>query len=277
MSSPLKQLLVHFDDSPAALKRLDVARRLAAAQGGLVTALYAVTPTLMDVPFAAEAGAAAVAALRDIDCQRQQRARAGFELALDESPGVRAHWAEATAYPVAAALAAQAFYADLLVLGQPDPKLPDTRGLVESVLNASGKPALVVPHAETPQAVGETIAIAWKPAREAARALAAAVPLLQRAREVHVMSWGPQEDDGVRGSHLNLDGYLHERGIQPQWHREPAEPDFIGELLLSRAFDLGADLLVMGCYGHSRAREWVLGGASRTVLRSMTIPVLMAH
>ena len=51
----------------------------------------------------------------------------------------------------------------------------------------------------------------------------------------------------------------------------------MGDLLLSRAFDLDADLLVMGCYGHSRAREWVLGGTSRTVLQSMTLPVLMAH
>ena len=91
------------------------------------------------------------------------------------------------------------------------------------------------------------------------------------------MAWGEEEDDGVRGSRLNLDTYLHQRGIQPHWHREQSEPDFIGEAMLSRAFDLGSDLLVMGCYGHSRAREWVLGGASRTVLRSMTIPVFMAH
>jgi nucleotide-binding universal stress UspA family protein len=62
------------------------------------------------------------------------------------------------------------------------------------------------------------------------------------------------------------------------WHRESgAEPEIVGELMLSRAFDLGCDLFVMGCYGHSRAREWVLGGASRTVLQSMTVPVLLAH
>ena len=60
-------------------------------------------------------------------------------------------------------------------------------------------------------------------------------------------------------------------------HREVAPAREVGELLLSKAADLGADLLVMGCYGHGRAREWVLGGASRTVLQSMTVPVLMAH
>jgi nucleotide-binding universal stress UspA family protein len=60
-------------------------------------------------------------------------------------------------------------------------------------------------------------------------------------------------------------------------HLEPGEPEGLGEILLSRLSDLGADLLVMGCYGHSRAREWTLGGASRTILASMTVPVLMAH
>jgi len=124
--------------------------------------------------------------------------------------------------------------------------------------------------------VGETVVIAWKPTREAARAVSAAVPLLQRARRVHVLSWN-QEEDGIGGGRLDLDGYLKLRGIEPAWHREDREPDFLGELLLTRAFDLNADLLVMGCYGHSRAREWVLGGTSRTVLQSMTLPVLMAH
>ena len=128
-----------------------------------------------------------------------------------------------------------------------------------------------------PAAVGQTVVIAWKPTREAARAVSAAVPLLQRARRVHVMAWGEDEEQ-VTGARLDLDGYLKLRGVEPVWHREGGEePADLGDLLLSRAFDLEADLLVMGCYGHSRAREWVLGGTSRTVLRSMTLPVLMAH
>jgi nucleotide-binding universal stress UspA family protein len=276
MSSSLKQLLVHFDDSPAARERLALARRLATAQGGQVTALYAVTPSWLETPFAAEAGAAAIAALQDIDAQRLQQARAGFELAMDEAPGVRAHWAEALSFPVAAALSTQAYYADLVVMGQPVASA-EMAALVQTVLVTSGKPALIVPPA-APATLGEKIAIAWKPTREAARAVAAAMPLLQHAREVHLMTWGQEEDDSVRGARLNLDGYLQQRGIRFQWHHDGgAEPAAIGECLLSRAFDLGSDLLVMGCYGHSRAREWVMGGASRTVLHSMTLPVLMAH
>ena len=88
------------------------------------------------------------------------------------------------------------------------------------------------------------------------------------------MSWSREAE---RSFPLNLDGYLRLHGVAAQWHHRGEEPAELGELLLSQAFDLGADLLVMGCYGHGRAREWMLGGVSRTVLRSMTLPVLMAH
>jgi hypothetical protein len=116
-----------------------------------------------------------------------------------------------------------------------------------------------------PATIGENIAIAWKPTREAARAVSAAVPLLQRAKRVHVMSWGRGDEEEPVVNGLDLDGFLKLRDIEPLWHREGEdEPEFLGELLLSRAFDLNADLLVMGCYSHSRAREWVLGTASAT-------------
>jgi nucleotide-binding universal stress UspA family protein len=192
---------------------------------------------------------------------------------------VHAAWAEVQDYPIVPAFSRQALYADMLVLGQHDPSAPSPGVPVdfpESVIAASGKPAIVLPYAGLPPSVGETVVIAWKTTREAARAVGAAVPMLQRARVVHVLSW-TDEQEPVGGARLDLDGYLKLRGIEPIWHRESREPESIGELLLTRAFDLEADLLVMGCYGHTRAREWVLGGASRTVLRSMTLPVLMAH
>jgi nucleotide-binding universal stress UspA family protein len=182
-------------------------------------------------------------------------------------------------YPVTAAFSRQALYADMLVLGQHDPSAPSPGvpgDFPETVIAASGKPAIILPYTGAPPAVGETVVVAWKPTREAARAVSAAVPILQRARRVHVLSW-TDEEESVGGARLNLDGYLKLRGVEPIWHLESAEPDAVGEMLLSRAFDLEADLMVMGCYGHSRTREWVLGGTSRTVLKSMTLPVLMAH
>jgi nucleotide-binding universal stress UspA family protein len=276
----LTQLLVHLDASPRAGRRLDVARAIAQTHGAAVTALYAVTPALLVVPFAPEAGPSVVTALGEIDAQRREQARAAFDRS-PVAPGVHAAWAEVEDYPIVPAVVRQALYADLLVLGQYDPEDSESAGIPfdfpEQVIAGSGKPALILPYAGTPATVGQHVVIAWKSTREAARAVSAAVPMLQRARRVHVVAWG-EEEDQVIGARMDLDSYLKLRGIEPVWHREVGdEPASIGDLLLSRAFDLDADLLVMGCYGHSRTREWVLGGTSRTILRSMTLPVLMAH
>ncbi|MDQ3057896.1 MAG: universal stress protein [Pseudomonadota bacterium] len=280
MNTSLAQLLVHLDASPQAMQRLEVACRLAQAHGAAVTALYAVTPSFVDLPFSPEIGPDIAASLRQIDEAQQARVLTAFNqsrLACD----AHARWAEVGDAPVAAAFARQALYADLLVLGQQDPSLSSSTGVpadfVETVMATSGKPALILPYIEAPaQDSPQTVVIAWKPVREAARAVSAAMPLLQRARSVQILSWG-SEEESVSGDRLDLNSYLRLHGVEATWHREAEEPEVLGELLLSRAFDLDADLLVMGCYGHSRAREWILGGTSRTVLQSMTLPVLMAH
>ena len=171
----------------------------------------------------------------------------------------------------------RALYADLLVLGQRDPDDPAASELppdfVPQVLVGSGRLALVVPCAGPFATVGRRVLIAWKETREAARAVTAALPWLVRAASVHAIACGPDADEALR----RLRTYLSAQGVALETQRhEPGETD-AGEKLLSAAVDMGADLLVMGCYGHSRAREWVLGGATRSVLRSMTLPVLMSH
>lgn len=280
MNASLAQLLVHLDASPQAVHRLEAARQLGQAQGAAVTALYAVTPRFVELPFSPEIGPGIAAALRDIDEELHRRARSAYEQSL-ATPGIPMTWAEIRDDPIMAAFAQQAFYADLLVLGQHDPSSASSSGVpsdfVESVMTDSGKPALILPYiGMLPRMIGENVVIAWKPTREAALAVSAAMPLLQRARRVVVLSWSC-EDERVEGKRLDLNGFLRLHGIEALWHEQGEEPEALGELLLSRAFDFEADLLVMGCYGHSRAREWVLGGTSRTVLQSMTLPVLMAH
>jgi nucleotide-binding universal stress UspA family protein len=281
MKDSFKQLLVHIDASAQTASRMKAALAIAQAQGAAVNVVYAVTPTLVEVPFAAEGGAAIAATLAEIDDGRRAQARKIYDEAVARAD-VQAGWCEVCELPVIGAFSQQALYADLLVLGQHDPGEGNYSGVpfdfVETVLAASGKAAIVLPYEPALDNVGSNVVIAWKPTREAARAVAAAVPLLQRARKVQVIAWKAEPDVTVDGAALNLDTYLKQRGIEATWHTEGGgEPDFLGEMLLSRAFDLGADLMVMGCYGHSRAREWVLGGTSRTVLRSMTMPVLMAH
>ena len=279
MKTSLTQLLVHLDASPQAAQRLEVARQLGQAHGAAVAVLYAVMPAWVALPFAPEVGTGVAAALREVDDELRESARAAFDRVL-ATPGAPVTWAEAGEAPVLGVFAQQALYADLLVLGQHDPSGPPVAGVpadfVETALLASGKPALILPYTGPVSSLGETVAIAWKPTREAARAVAAALPLLQRASRVHILAWS-DPDEVVSGAPLSLGGYLQLHGVEATWHHERREPEALGEVLLSRVFDLQADLLVMGCYGHSRAREWVLGGTSRTLLGSMTLPVLMSH
>ncbi|MFT3953711.1 MAG: universal stress protein [Piscinibacter sp.] len=273
--STLKTLLVHVDSSPRAAVRLKLAEQLALAHGARATAAYAVTSALLRYPLAMAAGADMAPMLAEVDAQRIEAARKLFAASVDRA---RVDWRELGGPPIAE-FSREALYADLLVLGQRG--ADETRDVdvpadfVSSVLMASGRPAIVLPHilAAAPQ-LGRVM-VAWKPTREAARAVTAALPLLLQARQVTVVSF---DEGGVAGSgEPAILAYLQAHGVQAGFKRQLASELDVGGQLLSLAADEQADLLVMGCYGHGRAREWVLGGATRTVMQSMTIPVLMSH
>jgi len=127
--------------------------------------------------------------------------------------------------------------------------------------------------------IGKCVLVAWDASREAARAVADAMPLLAAADAVIVLAVDPQPGPDGHGEIPGADIALHlaRHGVKAQIERTVSAGVPIGELLLSRAADLGADMLVMGAYGHSRVRELLLGGATRSILASMTIPVLMSH
>lgn len=280
MNTSLRQVLVHLDPTASARPRLAAARRIAQQQGAELAALYAVTPTFVELPYAPEVGPTLAAALLEIDEDRRAHVLKDFDAEMT-LPGPMASWTQTDDLPTAGVVAQQAFYADLLVLGQHDSADPAARcvpaDLVESVLIASGRPAVVLPSIGWTRPIGDTVAIAWKETPEAARAVQAALPFLQRAARVHVLAWNEEDAARVGGRKLDLEGYLRVHGVKAAFHVEGDVAGDLGEMLLSRVFDLEADLLVMGCYGHARAREWILGGVSRTLLSSMTLPVLMAH
>ena len=281
MPADLQQILVHFDPTRAAARRFAAACAVAKQMQASLAALYAATPSFAELPYAPAIGGPGLSAsLVEIDGRRRGQAQKVFEEA-QRACGIEVAWAQTSQVPITDAFAQQALFADLLVLGQRDPDDDDAAAVpadfVESVLLACGRPALIVPHIGAPATIGSTVAIAWKETPEAARAVKAALPFLRQAKRVHVLSWGEDTPAAVGGQALDLESYLDAHGVRFAWDRAGAERQQIGELLLSRAFDLGADLLVMGCYGHSRAREWILGGASRTILESMTLPVLMMH
>ncbi len=266
-------LLVHLDAGPHGISRLRAARALGSLLDAKVTALYAVVPAYVEMSLLFTAGVANQALL-DLEETRLAKAR---QLVKSESaePGVPIEWRQAQETPEHAVVR-QALYADLLVLGQHDGDQHDTgvsSDFVQSVLIASGKPALVVPHIGVHTPSFGSVFVTWKESRESARALAAALPILRQAHTVHVAL------DKAEGMYTDLlPQYLQRHGVKAQYHTMAADAGSrVGELMLSMAADFSADLMVMGCYGHSRGREMVLGGASRTVLQSMTLPVLMSH
>ena len=135
-----------------------------------------------------------------------------------------------------------------------------------------------MPYTGTFQRFGEHVVVAWDASREAGRALIDALPLLRRARQVTVMVIDAEKNrrhGAEPGADIGL--FLARHGVKVQVLRESASPMDIGNFLLSRLADLDADLLVMGAYGHTRLREIVTGGVTRTLLESMTLPVLMSH
>jgi nucleotide-binding universal stress UspA family protein len=172
-------------------------------------------------------------------------------------------------------------YADLLVLGQVDPNEPPYAGrhLPEEVVLASGRPLLVVPHDWAPGPLGERVVVAWDANREAARAVSDALPILEQARSVVVVSINPKATPLGHGALPGADIALHlaRHSIDVEVHPIEVDQMDVGEALLSFSGAGARDLLVMGAYAHSRVRELVLGGATRTVLARMTVPVLMAH
>jgi len=160
---------------------------------------------------------------------------------------------------------------DLLVLGRSGRVVGEPHSVaIEEALLSSGRPVLVAP-AEPPKLLGETIALAWNDSAESARALAAAIPFLEKARAVNVLSLG-DKNAGEVAKHLGWYGVRATAASVP-----PVEGVRVGELLLAAAREHGADLLVMGGYGHAPWREMLFGGATRQILGSSRLPLLLSH
>ena len=223
-------------------------------------------------------GSTAARQLQERELDRRAGARARFESLVGRQPDTG--WFELNGETPALGVARQAQCHDLIVLGQREPRGSGAPGLpddfVESVIIASGRPALVLPRSGGLAAPPATIVVAWKASSASAHALAGALPLLRSARNVHVVSWaetaaqGPHDGDEVLG-------YLQLHGVHAQWQQHTKAPRDICQALLAHGAVMQADLLVMGCYSHARMRERLLGGVTRDMLRTMTLPVLMAH
>jgi nucleotide-binding universal stress UspA family protein len=282
----ITSIAVHLDGAAGLPARLTVARALAARFGAQLEGLYAVNSVVTQYPYAFTGEAAAASQLLAWETEERQRVKA---VLTKENHAHRdwphLPWAAAQDEPVRAFIEL-AWAADLLVLAQHQPDATTMSGVAPdfaaSVLIGSGKPGLVLPYVTTASAantVGKNILVAWKATPESARALGAALPWLQRADRVHLASWdeAPPNAASAVSAPLPVERWLKHHGVNATLHPGGPATGDLGELLLSLAADVQADLLVMGCYGHGRAREWAWGGVTRTVLKSMTLPTLMVH
>ena len=172
-------------------------------------------------------------------------------------------------------------YADLLILGQNDPN--DLRslgiGVVESTLLGSGRPSLFVPYIGVLAPMLDHVIVAWDASQESTRAVHDALPFLVQAKQVTVLVINPRIGPDGHGEQPGADiaTALARHGVEVTVQEDQVERIAIGEAVLSRISDLQGGMLVMGAYGHARLRELILGGVTDTILREMTVPVLMSH
>lgn len=265
-----RSILVHVDAGVHALARLQAAHSLALLVGAQLSALHAAQRLLPG----------ALPAVDDDDQERHRLALLRFERFAAERQA-QIEWLSSSGDHSIERFVRVARLADLLVLGQHDPADAQASdvpaGLVPRILSESGTPALLIPRwpefALRPPA---TVVVGWADTREAARALKAALPMLAQVdANVHLATFGGGADE-VRRQHGRVAALMALHGIR-KVHFHHAEADDVGESLLSLSRMVAADWLVMGCYGHAKAMEFLVGGTSFRVLNEAALPVLLAH
>jgi nucleotide-binding universal stress UspA family protein len=166
----------------------------------------------------------------------------------------------------------------LAVVGQAEPeRLAAQHIIIEGALFESGRPVIVVPYIQRDPLKLDRVMVCWDGGRAAARAIGDAMPFLERAKAIDVVVVAGRREKGDELAGVDLGQHLARYGLNVEVKRIVADDVDVANTLLSYAADTSADFMVMGGYGHSRLREFVLGGATRGILASMTVPVLMSH
>ncbi len=276
----IKDLLVHIDEGPHTEARLDAAIGLALAHDAHLIGVHAIARPHIPNYIWTQIGEDMLRSLVAQNAERMRQTEAVFQERVRRA-GVRAEWRSVENDPLSA-LNLHARYADLAVVGQRDPSgedASDDPAIPDHLILSLGRPVLVVPFAGTYPAIGEHVLVAWDASRLATRAINDALPLLVRAKSVSVLAVNPHGGTDGDGQIPSADICLHlaRHGVKAEAEHLYADDLDVGDILLDRAADIGADLIVSGAYGHARWRELVLGGVTRHLLRHMTVPVFLSH
>jgi nucleotide-binding universal stress UspA family protein len=274
-----KDIMVHLDASPEDEIRLSHAETLATLFGAHLTGIY--TNMLPEaIAYSAEVGASAIYELEQrLRQQGDVRARALTERfkrlgvpselrRIEELPGLLRH-----------GVAREARWADLFIATSP--RESDERhwsAMVESVLFESGHSVYLAPSGTRPRTGIRSVVVGWVDSREAARAVTEALPMLRAATTVHIVGVKETKKDIAGFAPMtDIATHLARHGVSATVDLAPASDKSVANVLLDEARRVSADLIVTGAYGHSRFREWLLGGATRELLQKSDIPLLMAH
>jgi nucleotide-binding universal stress UspA family protein len=277
----LKSLLVHIPSERHIRPVVDGAISLAVSRGAHLEAISVGYETT-NVGLAVDAGGAALAAVFEIERERALE-RANAALAVFEAEARRAeiayHCQALASVPVeaVASVSASARLRDLTIVMQPEPELGTfDNTMPQEILFESGGPVLFIPYTHKGPLEAKRIGIAWDGSRLAARALRDAAPFLTHAHAITIISineaQAPEE-----ASVSALSAHLARCGLTAHVSRMDADRTDIQPTILSIAADESLDLIVMGGYGHSRLQERILGGVTRDMIQSMTVPTLMSH
>jgi nucleotide-binding universal stress UspA family protein len=277
---PYKTILVHLNDTRRAEAVLETAVRLATRHNAHLVGLH-VQATVPAPPVPLPYGGEVLRSVAAAQQKETDELTATFARLTAGQPLV-AEWRVAKGQRVdpVDVVMDHSRAADLIVAGQTDPDWSATplQDVAERVAIGAGRPVLVVPYVGRYPEVGRNVVIAWKASRESARAAFDALPILELAEQVQILE---VSEAGGRGGGLAADttiaAALARHGIKPTVRTSVMGDIGVGDEILSRIADMGADLLVMGAYGHSRMRELVFGGVTRHIARHMTVPTLFSH
>lgn len=277
----LGRIGIHLNQDHTCERRMDIGLQLAATYGAEAVGIYP---------------AASVAGLQQDDNILTQEVRKALRSQQDEhreatralflekarAAQVESQW-RCPGGDVDDALALHARFCDLLVMSKVDPadRFASLRpNLPEAVVMAAGRPVLMVPNHGTFNTIGQRILFCWDHRREAARAFTDAAPLLRQCQSLVVLEVDRNEKLAAQYDlhDDDLAHYCRRLGYpQPQQLVRDSTGYGVGNIILNTATDTDRDLIVMGAYGHSRMRQWIMGGATSTLLANMTVPVLLAN
>ena len=268
----MKSILLQARDDSGFEARLQAALDLARAPGGHITCIQVTSPSSY-VAFDGFGGTFIVADVLNKLEEDRLAFKAEMEARLSRE-GVAWDYVDCTDDP-AHALVSRSALADVIVLSSPAGGLAGSQALVGDVAVSARTPVLVVPEGDRGFSGSGPVAIAWNGSFEAGNAVRAAMPLLKRASSVHLLCI--EEEEAGMLPPLSASEYLSRHGVGTEIRSEPAHGRRAAEALAEMVASLGAGLLVMGAYGHSRARQFVFGGVTRAMLAHSQVPLLLAH